>query len=92
MWKPVKYIHDVNVFTAGLRQTEKALAVCSSHLVKCCDSLHRAALSHSGSPGVVPEENGTLLGDAHNVSEWQEVITGEEVPFEFETRGKLRHR
>ncbi|XP_041275721.1 vacuolar protein sorting-associated protein 13D isoform X1 [Onychostruthus taczanowskii] len=52
----------------------------------------RAALSHSGSPGVVPEENGTLLGDAHNVSEWQEVITGEEVPFEFETRGKLRHR
>ncbi|KAM6240877.1 intermembrane lipid transfer protein VPS13D isoform 4-T4 [Porphyrio hochstetteri] len=52
----------------------------------------RAALSHSGSPGVVPEENGTLLDDAHNVSEWQEVITGEEVPFEFEARGKLRHR
>ncbi|XP_065594229.1 intermembrane lipid transfer protein VPS13D isoform X3 [Cyrtonyx montezumae] len=52
----------------------------------------RAALSHSGSPGVVPEENGTLLDDAHNVSEWKEVITGEEVPFEFEARGKLRHR
>ncbi|XP_039242295.1 vacuolar protein sorting-associated protein 13D [Pipra filicauda] len=52
----------------------------------------RAALSHSGSPGVVPEENGTLLDDAHNVSEWQEVITGEEIPFEFEARGKLRHR
>uniref|UniRef100_A0A8C3CX35 Vacuolar protein sorting 13 homolog D n=1 Tax=Cairina moschata TaxID=8855 RepID=A0A8C3CX35_CAIMO len=52
----------------------------------------RAALSHSGSPGVVPEENGTLLDDAHNVSEWQEVNTGEEIPFEFEARGKLRHR
>lgn len=60
--------------------------------MKCCDSLLRAALSHSGSPGVVPEENGTLLDDAHNVSEWQEVITGEEIPFEFEARGKLRHR
>ncbi|XP_069400804.1 intermembrane lipid transfer protein VPS13D isoform X3 [Ovis canadensis] len=52
----------------------------------------RAALSHSGSPGVVPEGNGTLLDDAHNVSEWREVLTGEEIPFEFETRGKLRHR
>ncbi|XP_032057126.1 vacuolar protein sorting-associated protein 13D isoform X4 [Aythya fuligula] len=52
----------------------------------------RAALSHSGSPGVVPEENGTLLDDAHNVSEWKEVNTGEEIPFEFEARGKLRHR
>ncbi|XP_043387413.1 vacuolar protein sorting-associated protein 13D isoform X3 [Chelonia mydas] len=52
----------------------------------------RAALSHSGSPGVVPEENGTFLDDAHNVSEWREVLTSEEVPFEFEARGKLRHR
>ncbi|KAF6112214.1 vacuolar protein sorting 13-like protein D [Phyllostomus discolor] len=52
----------------------------------------RAALSHSGSPGVVPEENGAFLDDAHNVSEWREVLTGEEIPFEFEARGKLRHR
>ncbi|XP_064137368.1 intermembrane lipid transfer protein VPS13D isoform X4 [Loxodonta africana] len=52
----------------------------------------RAALSHSGSPGLVPEENGTLLDDGHNVSEWREVLTGEEIPFEFEARGKLRHR
>uniref|UniRef100_A0A2I2YK25 Vacuolar protein sorting 13 homolog D n=1 Tax=Gorilla gorilla gorilla TaxID=9595 RepID=A0A2I2YK25_GORGO len=52
----------------------------------------RAALSHSGSPGVVPEGNGTFLDDTHNVSEWREVLTGEEIPFEFEARGKLRHR
>ncbi|XP_072684409.1 intermembrane lipid transfer protein VPS13D isoform X4 [Canis lupus baileyi] len=52
----------------------------------------RAALSHSGSPGLVPEGNGTFLDDAHNVSEWREVLTGEEIPFEFEARGKLRHR
>ncbi|EGV98424.1 Vacuolar protein sorting-associated protein 13D, partial [Cricetulus griseus] len=52
----------------------------------------RAALSHSGSPGVVPEGNGAFLDDAHNVSEWREVLTGEEIPFEFEARGKLRHR
>ncbi|XP_006866437.1 PREDICTED: vacuolar protein sorting-associated protein 13D isoform X2 [Chrysochloris asiatica] len=52
----------------------------------------RAALSHSGSPGLIPEEDGTFLGDGHNVSEWQEVLTGEEIPFEFEARGKLRHR
>uniref|UniRef100_A0A8C9KAV8 Vacuolar protein sorting 13 homolog D n=1 Tax=Panthera tigris altaica TaxID=74533 RepID=A0A8C9KAV8_PANTA len=52
----------------------------------------RAALSHSGSPGLIPEGNGTFLDDAHNVSEWREVLTGEEIPFEFEARGKLRHR
>ncbi|XP_007940863.1 vacuolar protein sorting-associated protein 13D [Orycteropus afer afer] len=52
----------------------------------------RAALSHSGSPGLVPEENGAFLDDGHNVSEWREVLTGEEIPFEFEARGKLRHR
>ncbi|XP_052031847.1 LOW QUALITY PROTEIN: intermembrane lipid transfer protein VPS13D [Apodemus sylvaticus] len=52
----------------------------------------RAALSHSGSPGMVPEGSGTFLDDAHNVSEWREVLTGEEIPFEFEARGKLRHR
>ncbi|CAK6440611.1 unnamed protein product [Pipistrellus nathusii] len=52
----------------------------------------RAALSHSGSPGGVPEGDGTFLDDTHKVSEWREVLTGEEIPFEFEARGKLRHR
>ncbi|KAK2491745.1 hypothetical protein MC885_013715 [Smutsia gigantea] len=52
----------------------------------------RAALSHSGGPGGVPEGSGTFLDGAHNVSEWREVLTGQEIPFEFEARGKLRHR
>ncbi|XP_025027200.1 vacuolar protein sorting-associated protein 13D isoform X1 [Python bivittatus] len=52
----------------------------------------RAALLHSGSPAVIPEENGTFLEGAHKVSEWREVLTGEEVPFAFEAKGKLRHR
>ncbi|KAM4703144.1 intermembrane lipid transfer protein VPS13D [Rhinophrynus dorsalis] len=52
----------------------------------------RAALSHSGSPEVVPEGDKNFLDDAHNVSQWREVLPGEEIPFEFETREKLRHR
>ncbi|XP_077787399.1 intermembrane lipid transfer protein VPS13D isoform X3 [Podarcis muralis] len=52
----------------------------------------RAALSHSGSPGVIPEENGSFLDGTHKVSEWREVLTGEEVPFAFEAKGKQRHR
>ncbi|KAK9392132.1 vacuolar protein sorting-associated protein 13D [Crotalus adamanteus] len=52
----------------------------------------RAALLHSGSPPVLPEENKTFLDEAHKVSEWREVLAGEEVPFAFEAKGKLRHR
>ncbi|XP_072833810.2 intermembrane lipid transfer protein VPS13D [Pogona vitticeps] len=52
----------------------------------------RAALSHSGSPSIIPEENGTFLEGTHKVSEWREVLTGEEVPFAFEAKAKLRHR
>ncbi|KAM4652130.1 intermembrane lipid transfer protein VPS13D [Discoglossus pictus] len=52
----------------------------------------RAALSHSGSPEVVPEGDKNFLDDTHNVSQWCEVLPGEEMPFEFETREKLRHR
>ncbi|KAG8505608.1 Vacuolar protein sorting-associated protein 13D [Galemys pyrenaicus] len=52
----------------------------------------RAALSHSGSPGLLPEADSAFFDDAHKVSEWREVLTGEEIPFEFEARGKLRHR
>ncbi|XP_067328891.1 intermembrane lipid transfer protein VPS13D isoform X8 [Anolis sagrei] len=52
----------------------------------------RAALSHSGSPGVIPEGNGTFLEGMHRVSEWREVLPGEEIPFAFEAKGKLRHR
>ncbi|XP_063292174.1 intermembrane lipid transfer protein VPS13D isoform X2 [Pelobates fuscus] len=52
----------------------------------------RAALSHSGSPDVVPEGDKNFLDDAHNVSQWREVLPGQEIPFEFETKEKLRHR
>ncbi|CAN2388149.1 Vacuolar protein sorting 13 homolog D (S. cerevisiae) [Pristimantis euphronides] len=52
----------------------------------------RAALSHSGSPEVVSDGDRDFLDDAHNVSQWREVPPGEEIPFEFETREKLRHR
>ncbi|XP_073441688.1 intermembrane lipid transfer protein VPS13D isoform X3 [Dendrobates tinctorius] len=52
----------------------------------------RAALSHSGSPEVVPDGDRNFFDDAHNVSQWREVPPGEEIPFEFETREKLRHR
>ncbi|XP_053546399.1 intermembrane lipid transfer protein VPS13D isoform X2 [Bombina bombina] len=52
----------------------------------------RAALSHSGSPEVVPEGDKNFLDDTHNVSQWHEVLPGQEIPFEFETREKLRHR
>ncbi|XP_069096842.1 intermembrane lipid transfer protein VPS13D isoform X1 [Pleurodeles waltl] len=52
----------------------------------------RAALSYSGSPGEVPEGNRTFIDDAHNVSQWLEVLPGEDIPFHFEVRDKLRHR
>ncbi|KAG8434275.1 hypothetical protein GDO86_012595 [Hymenochirus boettgeri] len=52
----------------------------------------RAALSHSGSPEVVPEGDKNFLDDTHNMSQWREVLPGQEIPFEFETREKLRHR
>ncbi|XP_048417069.2 intermembrane lipid transfer protein VPS13D isoform X1 [Stegostoma tigrinum] len=52
----------------------------------------RVALSHSESPGFVHEESVAEPDDTHNVSQWSEVLPGEEVPFEFEAREKLRHR
>ncbi|XP_075461165.1 intermembrane lipid transfer protein VPS13D isoform X3 [Ascaphus truei] len=52
----------------------------------------RAALSHSGSPEVVPEGDKRFHDEADNVSQWREVLPGEEMPFIFKTREKLRHR
>uniref|UniRef100_UPI00398EEC11 intermembrane lipid transfer protein VPS13D isoform X3 n=1 Tax=Pristiophorus japonicus TaxID=55135 RepID=UPI00398EEC11 len=52
----------------------------------------RVALSHSESPGYIHEGSVAELDDMHNVSQWCEVLPGEEVPFEFEAREKLRHR
>ncbi|XP_039611356.1 vacuolar protein sorting-associated protein 13D isoform X2 [Polypterus senegalus] len=49
----------------------------------------RVALSHSGSSDDIVDGG---LDDTHNVSQWREVLPGEEIPFEFQAREKLRHR
>jgi len=50
------------------------------------------ALSHSSSADSISEVNGPGTDDTHNISQWREVLPGEELPFEFEAREKLRHR
>nr|XP_015192573.1 PREDICTED: vacuolar protein sorting-associated protein 13D isoform X1 [Lepisosteus oculatus] len=52
----------------------------------------RVALSHSGSMDSISDAHGTGLDDTHNVSQWREVLPGEEIPFVFQAREKLRHR
>uniref|UniRef100_UPI0037E8D5D5 intermembrane lipid transfer protein VPS13D n=1 Tax=Semicossyphus pulcher TaxID=241346 RepID=UPI0037E8D5D5 len=52
----------------------------------------RVALSHSSSADSISDVHGTGTDDTHNVSQWREVLPGEEIPFEFEAREKLRHR
>lgn len=52
----------------------------------------RVALSHSSSADSISEVHGPGTDDTHNISQWSEVLPGEEIPFEFEAREKLRHR
>ncbi|XP_026189006.1 vacuolar protein sorting-associated protein 13D isoform X2 [Mastacembelus armatus] len=52
----------------------------------------RVALSHSSSADSISDLHGPGADDTHSVSQWREVLPGEEVPFEFEAREKLRHR
>ncbi|XP_037336994.2 intermembrane lipid transfer protein VPS13D isoform X1 [Pungitius pungitius] len=52
----------------------------------------RVALSHSSSADSISEVHGPGTDDTHNISQWREVLPGEEIPFEFEAREKLRHR
>ncbi|KAM7412373.1 hypothetical protein PAMA_022044 [Pampus argenteus] len=52
----------------------------------------RVALSHSSSADSISDVHGSGTDDTHNVSQWREVLPGEEIPFEFEAREKLRHR
>ncbi|XP_053704503.1 intermembrane lipid transfer protein VPS13D [Synchiropus splendidus] len=52
----------------------------------------RVALSHSSSADSIADGHGPATDDSHNVSQWREVLPGEEIPFEFEAREKLRHR
>lgn len=50
------------------------------------------ALSHSSSADSISDVHGPGTDDTHNISQWREVQPGEEIPFEFEAREKLRHR
>ncbi|XP_029011059.1 intermembrane lipid transfer protein VPS13D isoform X2 [Betta splendens] len=52
----------------------------------------RVALSHSSSADSISDLHGPGADDTHNISQWREVLPGEEIPFEFEAREKLRHR
>ncbi|XP_051961416.1 intermembrane lipid transfer protein VPS13D-like [Xyrauchen texanus] len=52
----------------------------------------RVALSHSSSADSISDVHGPGTDDTHNVSQWRDVLPGEEIPFEFEAREKLRHR
>ncbi|KAM9343202.1 intermembrane lipid transfer protein VPS13D isoform 1-T1 [Pholidichthys leucotaenia] len=52
----------------------------------------RVALSHSSSADSISDLHGPGTDDTHNVSQWREVLPGEEIPFEFEAHEKLRHR
>lgn len=66
------------------------LRVCKQTRRFCC--LHRVALSHSSSADSISDVHGPGTDDTHNISQWREVLPGEEIPFEFEAREKLRHR
>lgn len=61
-------------------------------LVEVFHVAHRVALSHSSSADSISDVHGPGTDDTHNVSQWREVLPGEEIPFEFEAREKLRHR
>ncbi|KAM6924954.1 intermembrane lipid transfer protein VPS13D [Xenentodon cancila] len=52
----------------------------------------RVALSHSGSVDSISDVQNSGTDDPHKVSQWREVLPGEEIPFEFEAHEKLRHR
>ncbi|XP_028308916.1 vacuolar protein sorting-associated protein 13D isoform X3 [Gouania willdenowi] len=52
----------------------------------------RVALSHSSSADSISDVHSQGTDDTHNISQWKEVLPGEEIPFEFEAREKLRHR
>uniref|UniRef100_A0A1A7YHK4 Vacuolar protein sorting 13D n=1 Tax=Iconisemion striatum TaxID=60296 RepID=A0A1A7YHK4_9TELE len=52
----------------------------------------RVALFHSSSADSVSDIHSSGNDESHNISLWREVLSGQEVPFEFEAREKLRHR
>uniref|UniRef100_A0A3Q0RXJ4 Vacuolar protein sorting 13 homolog D n=1 Tax=Amphilophus citrinellus TaxID=61819 RepID=A0A3Q0RXJ4_AMPCI len=74
---------------AHLRTRSTASLSCLEHSFHVS---HRVALSHSSSADSISDVHGPGSDDSHNVSQWREVLPGEEIPFEFEAHEKLRHR
>ncbi|XP_035998092.1 vacuolar protein sorting-associated protein 13D isoform X2 [Fundulus heteroclitus] len=65
---------------------------CTMWFATLTTSPTRVALSHSSSVDSISDMQSSGTDDTHNVSQWREVLPGEEIPFEFEAREKLRHR
>ncbi|XP_027026540.2 vacuolar protein sorting-associated protein 13D isoform X1 [Tachysurus fulvidraco] len=65
---------------------------CTMWFATLTTSPTRVALSHSSSADSISDTRGPGTEDTHNISQWREVLPGEEIPFEFEAREKLRHR
>uniref|UniRef100_A0A9J8AXX9 Vacuolar protein sorting 13 homolog D n=1 Tax=Cyprinus carpio carpio TaxID=630221 RepID=A0A9J8AXX9_CYPCA len=65
---------------------------CTMYFATLTTTPTRVALSHSSSADSISDVHGPETDDTHNISQWREVLPGEEIPFEFEAREKLRHR
>ncbi|XP_069382319.1 intermembrane lipid transfer protein VPS13D isoform X3 [Paralichthys olivaceus] len=65
---------------------------CTMWFATLTTSPTRVALSHSGSADSISDVHGPGTDDTQNINQWREVLPGEEIPFEFEAREKLRHR
>uniref|UniRef100_A0A8C2JST0 Vacuolar protein sorting 13 homolog D n=1 Tax=Cyprinus carpio TaxID=7962 RepID=A0A8C2JST0_CYPCA len=65
---------------------------CTMYFATLTTTPTRVALSHSSSADSISDVHGPGTDDTHNISQWREVLPGEEIPFEFEAREKLRHR
>ncbi|XP_038577495.1 vacuolar protein sorting-associated protein 13D isoform X3 [Micropterus salmoides] len=92
-----QHIHSRDVKLSKRRQPFVPYALrnhtgCTMWFATLTTTPTRVALSHSSSADSISDVHGPGTDDSHNVSQWREVQPGEEIPFEFEAREKLRHR